>query len=268
MGTLIQSGGTIRITNGATLIDEDGFDAAFSCQTKINSYVADVLTDSPAVFYRMNETAGPTAFDSSGNARNGTYIGNTFFQLSPGPICANDVFVSQDGVGDDSLDLATDGTLDLIGSNGQDFTFEAWTFNLQSGSAIIEKTLSPNWNSLALVGSLGGRPRFQLLDGANNPFVDGTTFVNNMSWYHIVGTCTWAATVPTVRLYVNGVQEGGDITGPAAMDSANPGRKIEFMDRDQGSGADSAEGSFAYCAIYLSALSLARIQSHYNKATA
>src|SRR5580765_2012063 len=42
-----------------------------SCEA---SYQSTVLADSPSVYYQFNETSGPTAVDSSGNANHGTYI--------------------------------------------------------------------------------------------------------------------------------------------------------------------------------------------------
>lgn len=40
------------------------------------AYNTTVLQDSPYAYYRLNETSGTTAADSSGNGRNGTYAGS------------------------------------------------------------------------------------------------------------------------------------------------------------------------------------------------
>lgn len=39
----------------------------------VTPYMASVLTDSPSLYYRLDDTAGPTAVDSSGNRNDGTY---------------------------------------------------------------------------------------------------------------------------------------------------------------------------------------------------
>ncbi len=42
----------------------------------VQDYVSAVMADSPRVYYRLNETSGTTAVDSSGNGYNGTYGAN------------------------------------------------------------------------------------------------------------------------------------------------------------------------------------------------
>src|SRR5215469_15882953 len=50
-----------------------------------SNYEAAVLSDHPAAYYRLGETSGTTAVDSSGNGHNGAYSGGVTFG-QPGPL--------------------------------------------------------------------------------------------------------------------------------------------------------------------------------------
>src|SRR5215831_14920886 len=41
----------------------------------LSAYSSAVLADHPVAYYRLGETSGTTAVDSSGNGSNGTYVG-------------------------------------------------------------------------------------------------------------------------------------------------------------------------------------------------
>src|SRR5205807_8445727 len=50
------------------------------------SYSSTVIGDHPSAYYRLGETSGTVAVDSSGNGRNATYTGNTTLGVSPGAV--------------------------------------------------------------------------------------------------------------------------------------------------------------------------------------
>lgn len=270
MGIIITNSGILRVRSG-TLANNGGVGGPVNCPARTAFYVNTVLADSPAVYYRFNEASGPTATDSSGNGRDGTYVGAQHtFQQNPGPTgCTNDEYVAQNNSGS-SVDV-TNVAFDVIGSPGQDFTFEMWTQIPASGFgfALIDKTTtgSPfNWNSLAIVNSITGRVRGQLLDGASNPVIDGATAVNDGLWHHCVLVADRTVN-GEIRLYVDGVSDAAPVAIPSngSFDSSNT-RQLEFGDRDAGSGAGSLVGDMAHGAVYLSALSPARILAHFNAA--
>lgn len=262
----IGNGGRLEVESGSKMNVGPG--GPVGCPTRLNNYIADVQSDSPAVYYRFNDASGPTAVDISGNARDGTYVGAAHtFQQNPGPTtCVTDEYVSQNNSAS-SVDL-TDVALDVIGTVGQDFTFEMWVQIPSSGFgfALIDKTVGLNWNSMAIVNSITGRVRAQILDGANNPFLDGATAVNDGNWHHCVAVFD-RATLGEIRLFVDGVSDATPLAIPfnGSADSSNT-NKTEFGTRDIGSGAGSLVGDMAHGAVYLTALSSTRILSHYNKA--
>lgn len=262
----------LRIDSGVfnvsgTLVVGDIPSGPLGCPARVAAYIADVISDSPSVYYRFNDASGVTAADSSGNGLDGTYVGATqTFQQNPGPTtCTTDEYVSQNG-SNSSVDL-TASALDVIGSPGQDFTFETWIQTSGFGYALVEKTTAgggENWNSLAIVNSISGRVRVQMLAGAN-PFVDGATAINDGAWHHCVGVFDRGA--GEIRVYVDGALDASAVAIPSngSFDSSFTD-KMEFGDRDRGSGAGSLAGDMAHGAVYLSALSADRILSHYNAA--
>jgi hypothetical protein len=262
----VKTGARLEVGSGSLV--NTGPSGPVGCPARLNNYIADVISDSPIVYYRFNDASGPTAVDSSGNAKSGTYVGATHtFQQNPGPTtCVTDEYVSQNG-SSSSVDLL-DVALDVIGSVGQDFTYEMWVQIPSSGFgfALIEKTVGLDWNSIAIVNSISGRVRAQILGSGENPFVDGATAVNDGNWHHCVAVFD-RATLGEIRLYVDGVSDATPVAIPnnGTVDSSNT-NKAEFGTRDIGMGASSLVGDMAHGAVYLSALSATRILSHYNKA--
>jgi hypothetical protein len=96
------------------------------------TYDATVMSYAPYAYYRLDETSGTVAIDSSGNGRNGTYIGTsgTHYLLGqtsivPGLAYSAKLFAANPGgpkVSLPSVNLASNGT-----SWVSDFTVSAWT---------------------------------------------------------------------------------------------------------------------------------------------
>lgn len=106
-----------------------------------SAYAAAVLADEPVAYWRLGETSGNTAFDSSPNARHGSYQGGALL-AQPGAI-AND----PDGaVRFDASSLMDAG--DIFGFEGSAaFTLEAWIRPDISQEMIIGGKL--HWDEIA-----------------------------------------------------------------------------------------------------------------------
>jgi hypothetical protein len=64
----------------------------------LSTYSTVILGDHPAAYYRLGETSGTTAFDSSGNSHDGTYLGGPTLGL-PGALAGDpDTSVQFNGV--------------------------------------------------------------------------------------------------------------------------------------------------------------------------
>jgi hypothetical protein len=83
-------------------------------------YSQTVLVDNPIGYWRLDETAGTTANDSSGNGRNGTYTGG-FTLNQPGAISSGDPAVLLNGSGG-----RIDNILGTAFNLPNNFSVEAW----------------------------------------------------------------------------------------------------------------------------------------------
>ncbi len=75
-------------------------------------------------------------------------------------------------------------------------------------------------------------------------------------WYHVAGT--WDGS--TIKLYVNGVQNGATGSVSGAIDST--GQRVT-IGQDPQAGADYLPGTLDECALYSKALSSSKLQTHY-----
>lgn len=217
----------------------------------LGAYNAEVLADSPGLFWKFDENAsGATAIDSSGNGRNGTVVG-TPVMTAPA--------VMPTGVASYTLDttakyvtLAADNWM-----NVSTWTVEAWVrlTNVTSLHAIMSRD-----------GNSGSRGwTVYIRDGliqAHNGTVgfNGNTTLTTGVTYHVV--VTYDGT--TVTLYLNGAVDGSTTqTMPAnASRAINVGMSL--------AGTASANfpltGNIDYVAYYPTTLSAARIAAHYAAA--
>ena len=206
--------------------------------------------DSPRANLCLGEPSGGVARDDTSNELNGTYK-NAPSLGQPGiPGMGTDTAVSFNGTNQyvevlDAVDPST-------------YTLETWVkLNSTSNQAIALRTLAsgPSGGHSHELRVAGGKFQHYLYDGSTRA-VTGTTAVETGVWYHVVGVATNGG---TMKLYVNGLQEGG---------SENIGSLWTGGDRwfigsgDPGSGY--LNGTLDQVAIYPTALSPARIGAHYE----
>jgi hypothetical protein len=166
-------------------------------------YMTTIVADNPAGYWRLGEASGPTAFDSSGNGHNGTYLGG--------------VSLGQPGAlfGDPNTSATFNGTTGIVDTNFKpgdlSFTIEAW---IKPTAAVAQE-----W----IIAGRGGAVQlaFNAWDGVSPPphatpgfagisFFDGTMFDVTLSkaalplnqWMYLAGT--WDDSSKNLKLYVNG----------------------------------------------------------------
>jgi hypothetical protein len=221
------------------------------------SYDSEVLADTPAGYWKLDETGGTIAADSSGNGRNGTYQGGVNLGKSPIIRAVHAAAVMADGW-DDLVSIPYNAALStsplsvecIIRPFCGGMTFRQYLFgSTESGGWVLfidSSTLEIGWQAF-----IAGNYREVLWSPgvlADLPF-------------HVVGVYTGRY----LRLYVNGVKRaeydhGSTVqitnTTVARMICANP----------KASGADAGyyyRGRIANVAYYNNALSDARIAAHY-----
>lgn len=92
------------------------------------NYASGMLADTPSQYFKLNETAGPTAYDSSGTAVNGTYTGAVTYGVS-GPLLdeASTAIALPGGTASEGVSLPNPSA-----SSGTSYSIETWVYPLPS----------------------------------------------------------------------------------------------------------------------------------------
>ncbi len=226
-------------------------------QTNADSegYMLAVLADAPAAYWRLGETTGPVATDTAG-ASHGTRFGG--------------ITIGQPGaLGDGNRAMLFDATTGYIRAPN--------TAALQvTGDLTIEMWINVPLSSRQTLISKGSRNEFEFTvetTGELNLYQgDGTTFSNVKSPYATIVANTWqhvavtrVAATRTIRFYVNGVEKGSGTYFIAPMPSA---ATVVIGRSDTSSGVRYVNGLLDEVAVYSTALSGARIGTHYARRAA
>jgi hypothetical protein len=218
-------------------------------------YAQVVLSDGPASYWPLDETAGTSATDTLGTAT-GTYTnGPTLNQ--PSGVKHAGTAVTFDGV-NDFVNVADvhdfDGTVP--------FSVEVWlnpTAATSQYRRIIgkEDTNQYGWR-LVLAGTGGSPPNrvsFIRQDAAGNETAASPSALQPGTWYHVVGTYDGT----TMRMYVNGAQVDTNTSSRSIPNHAS----ALTMGVKNGGGAYLG-GTLDEVAVYGYALSATQVSDHYN----
>lgn len=216
------------------------------------TYKETVLADSPAGYWRLGETSGTAAADSSGNNRTATYANVT---LGAAGLIASDSNTAATFNGTSSEVWRADEALfDLPGT----FTLEAWIKPTKVGVAqsILSKTEGEAWG-LELTAANKILFYFRTETGEFPEVVGGTVAANSI--YHVVVT----KSATTMMLWVNGAKVTELATTKVPRNQAGAFRIGKFSNEVP----QPFTGVIDEVAIYESVLSEARIKAHYVAGT-
>jgi hypothetical protein len=216
------------------------------------SYQDLVLSHSPGGYWRLSDSSGTLAADSSGNGDSGTYEpGVTLGQ--PGPLAGNPDTSALFAGGYVSVPDAS-----AISPTGP-FSLEAWVKPASvvpaPGPGIIEKYDTPAYNGYAL--RLDGSNRLQawILGASSYVNVTGSTVLPVGQWSYVAAVYDGHS----LTLYVNGMPDGSVST------TLNPSAGPDSM--KIGARGDDAnerfDGNLAEVAIYGQALAPQEIATDY-----
>ena len=224
------------------------------------TYSQTVLTDQPVAYYRLEETSGATAVDSSASgAFSGAYNFNGLYpQMGQPGIDTNSV--SMQGATPSSV---TAGYYSALNPQGA-FSFEVWARPTSTPNSGDYRCPIGNFGGWDTGGGSGSGwyvyqtadSTFAFITAPNGVWITSPYTVFN--WYHLVGTYDGT----NGSFYVNGVPMG---TQAHAAFLANPGNPLGIGHRADGYGA--WDGNLDEVAIYTHALTPAQVLAHYTVGT-
>jgi len=254
--------GEVSVWNGTALSAtqvSDHYSAAGG-----GSYDAAVLADSPASYWKLNESVGPVFADATnrGNSGfgemlnpNGVYTGGV--TLNQSGALTSDSAITLDGVGG-YVNLPT-----MTWFNGGDFTIEGWVNPAanQNWQRLVDFSNGSASDNVLIAASQGttGIPRMDIYHGSTgHEIVAGIGAIALNQWTHVV--VTWQASSGTASLYING-SLSATATGWAPT---NVVRSNNYIGRSPWSADSYFKGGMDEVAIYAYALSATQVANHYH----
>jgi len=225
-----------------------------------NSYSDEVDADNPYIWWKLDQTSGSEATDSSGNGRHGTYVGSP--TLNSTSLINEGKSVDFNGSSQyvkwlPSADWSGSFSIECwfrADTNTYDTLFGAWVANSNNNYGTNFALNTANSFDLNITRD---NYDFWLVNTAIGSVSTGTT-------YHIVITCDNAAN--EAKVYKNGVQEGttqnfGSTFNGGIWGNGNEIRVAAAGEIDGG----SFDGRIQHFAVYDTVLTSTRIGVHYDQ---
>jgi hypothetical protein len=231
------------------------------------AYDREVLADSPVFYYKMNETSGEVAFDSSGNGRHGRFYGAgiEFEQTWPESAHENSAtyfppLPDEGHLRAATTDITTPCSFEFNvlfpadGENHRIFSSSHMDIPNPPGSVIPMVLVITDPEGILDVYLSGGAAVVQEINSPRS--------VGSNGWHHIVVTVS--ADARTLTLYVDGEEvatETDAMAGPTSIPGQIPTVGLPYHPGPDGT--SKWAGFMAGLAYYDSALSAGRVAAHY-----
>lgn len=225
-----------------------------------SQYVAAILADAPLAYWRLGESSGTVAADSSGNGHTGTYVGGPTLGVTGALFSDPDTAVAFNGGQGVSID---DGASAVY--NTASVSVEAWVRTVASGDMAVARRINSADGTVQFALAItGGEATWTVGLGSTcaPTVVSSTSAVNDGVFHHIVGT--YDATAGVAAVYVDGVLENSAAAGEALC--AQPSSAALTM-AEGGGGLSNFDGVLDEVALYGSALPAVRVTAHFIAGT-
>ena len=222
-----------------------------------DSYAAAVNATNPELYWRLGESSGTTAVDSSTSGKDGTYVAGTTLGAAGSPASGPGTAVTFNGTNGVVLDKES-------WTNPQTYSAELWfkTTSTKGGKLIgfgnAVTGLSGAYDRQVVMLSTG---RLQFgTNGAVRSLAETPAAYNNGQWHHVVAT----QGAEGMNLYVDGAK----VASNPATDAQNyTGWWRVGGDRTfGGTTSNYIAGDLDEVAVYATALTAAQVRSHYEAA--
>lgn len=230
------------------------------------NYALEVTTDTPYLWWRLHELAGPTALDSSGNLRDGTYFGaditfglfginsdDTALAVSFNPSAVTyDAGVLLNPV--DGSFPTTEFTLEWV---GRDFT-------PNTGRTLFSYAEATEADEIRVVYTNFSGQIALYINGVVGNFSAGSGYQRNLAVNQHYAL-TWRSSDGRAQLWINGALVQSITLGLGVV-IAGAGSFVITQDQDSVGGgfvaADALKVTLAEVAVYTSVLADTRIRAH------
>ena len=257
--------GTNTSNSGLVLKQSDLLSSRVELELGSSTYKTTILADAPTAYYRLDETSGTNAIDSSGNGNTATYSSTGITYGSTGAL-ANDTDTSAGFVG------ASAGTITVPSAvmNANTGSVEFWVnpgfvIGGSTYNVMFSRSRVTNFHTIFDLYYNGGNGDFQVDDYANGNNACGSAasaVLTEGSWAHIV--MTYDVVNNKVQLFVNGSLFCGysPTNSMTALDSG--GVTVFGMGDNAYVAYGNLTGSLDEAAIYSYVLSNSQITAHYQ----
>lgn len=230
------------------------------------AYDTEVLADSPVGYWRLGESAGTTATDSSTNTNDGTYVGSPTLGAT-GVITGSNTAVDFDGT-DDGVGIPDDSAIQDIFATGG--TVEAWVRAPgQGGVTSIASKTNPS-NNDGWEFTIDGSDDVQFLidfSGGTRGIWRTTTALSLNTNHHIVLTYDASSDANDPIIYVDDVSIGiSETSTPSGTFVTDVGLDFD-IGQSPPTGSRHFDGVIDEVALYTSVLSAARVTAHFDAGT-
>lgn len=179
--------------------------AVYEAAVAASGYAAAVLADSPVGYWRLGESAGPTAEDATGS-HDGTYAGTPGYGTTAALVGDSDTAVTFSG--DDSVSVADHADFDFTRTSA--FSVEFWFNNLTAAEmAVVSKldSAGANYRGWEVQFPADGTIRLYLIDTYPSAWIRTSTSsaYNDGQWHHAVVAYDGSGAAAGVTFYVDGL---------------------------------------------------------------
>ncbi|TMI97006.1 MAG: LamG domain-containing protein, partial [Bacillati bacterium ANGP1] len=226
------------------------------------SYSGAILADTPNIYYRLGESAGTVATDSSGNAHDATYAASGVTLGVAGAI-----------VNDTNTAITLDGTAGSVQETSgagvpvgfANRSVEAWFKTTTTTAMPIVAYGSPGIAN-QYFGVYVHDTAIEVQTGAGTTITfPGTASLSDGAWHHLVVTYDSGAIAGNLKVYIDGGSFGTQ-TPAALFDTTLDAAGLE-VGKDDTVTTAFFNGSLDEVAVYATVLATYQVSNHYKAGT-
>jgi hypothetical protein len=214
------------------------------------AYAEAVLEDEPRGYWRVGESSGTKAEDTSGNSHPGTYEGTPTLGVT-GAVPENTAITLNTAAEKELVSVPDHADFDV----GDVFTIEAWV-KRSATLGTLQTIASKDEGSFIFRFNAENKAMLRRYGVAD--VVTATLAVTDELWHHIVLTKNGA----TVKIYIDAEDVTGTVTNSTLVNTA-----VRLTWGTENGGEDPLKGSLDELAIYGTALSAERVKAHFDAAS-